>query len=65
MRYRTRYTLRQWRKLRDLTLMDMAKAVGVNPTTIWRWESGDMPNAKYIPRIEKALNIKWSDDVLV
>lgn len=65
MRYRTRYTLRQWRKLRDLSLREMADAVGVNPTTIWRWESGDMPNAKYIPEIEKALDIKWSDDVLV
>lgn len=65
MRYRVKYTLRQWRKLRDITIKGLAEAVGVDYTTIWRWEKGDMPNAKYIPLLEKALDIKWSDDVLL
>ena len=65
MRYRVKYTLKQWRRLRGLSQQALADAVGVNYTTIWRWEAGDMPNAKYIPLLEKALDIKWSDDVLM
>jgi len=65
MRYRTKYTLKQWRRLRGITLHGLANMVGVNYTTIWRWEQGDLPNAKYIPSLEKALDIKWSDDVLL
>lgn len=65
MRYRVKYTLKQWRRLRGLSQQALADTVGVNYTTIWRWETGDMPNAKYIPLLEKALDIKWSDDVLM
>lgn len=65
MRYRVRYTLKQWRRLRNLSQQELANAIGVNYTTIWRWENGDMPNAKYIPLIESVLDIKWSDDVLM
>lgn len=65
MRYRTKYTLRQWRRLRNISMMDLADRLGVNYTTIWRWENGQMPNAKYIPLLEKELDIKWSDDVLM
>lgn len=66
MRYRVRYTLKQWRRLRGITLQGLADTVGVDYTTVWRWENGVVqPNAKYIPLLEKALNIKWSDDLLM
>ena len=65
MRYRVRYTLKQWRRLRNITLQELANVIGVDYTTVWRWENGKLPNAKYIPLIESALDIKWSDDVLM
>lgn len=64
MRYRVRYTLKQWRQLTGLTQVELAKAVGKDPTTIVRWEKGEtQPKADDIAKIEKVLKIKWSDDV--
>ena len=66
MRYRVKYTLRQWRLLTGMTQEDFAKAVGRERTTIVRWESGKtQPKADDIAKIEKVLNIKWSDDIVV
>ena len=68
MRYRTRYTLKQWRRHRELSQTKLAKAVGVSRSTIARWEDekcDDMPNAKCIPKLEQALDIRWSDDVKI
>lgn len=64
MRYRVRYTLKQWRQLAGLTQVELAKAVGKDQTTIVRWEKGEtQPKADDIAKIEKVLKIKWSDDV--
>lgn len=59
-------TLRQWRKLRDITLKEASNMIGVSEQAIVAWEKhGATPNANRIPAIEKAYNIKWSDDVLM
>jgi len=64
MRYRVRYTLKQWRQLAGLTQVELAKAVGKDQTTIVRWEKGEtQPKADDIAKIEKVLKIKWSDDI--
>ena len=64
MRYRVRYTLKQWRQLTGLTQVELAKAVGKDQTTIVRWEKGEtQPKADDIAKIEKVLKIKWSDDI--
>lgn len=40
--------------------------IGVSEQAIVAWEKhGATPNANRIPAIEKAYNIKWSDDVLM
>ena len=66
MRYRTRYTLKQWRVLAGLTQDQFAEAVDRNRTTIVSWEQGKThPKASDIIKIEQVLNIKWSDDVIM
>lgn len=66
MRYRVKHTLRQWRQLAGLTQDNLAEAVGVHRTTIVRWEQGKtQPTAEDIAKIEKALAVKWSDDVIL
>lgn len=66
MRYRVRYTLKQWRILAGMTQEDFAKAVGRHRTAIVRWENGKtQPKADDIAKIEKVLRIKWSDDILM
>ena len=66
MRYRVRYTLRQWRMLAGLTQEEFADKVGRERTTIVRWESGKtQPKADDIAKIEQVLKIKWSDDVIM
>ena len=71
MRYRVRHTLKQWRQLAGLTqeqLSETLKANGLDTarSTIVSWESGrTQPNAKAIAELEKVLNIKWSDDILL
>lgn len=66
VRYRVKHTLRQWRQLAGLTQDDLAEAVGVHRTTIVRWEQGKtQPTAEDIAKIEKALAVKWSDDVVL
>lgn len=64
MRYRVRYTLRQWRNLRGKTLKEVGEAVGVSAVTIHKWETGKgEPKASQIAKIEQVLDIKWSDDI--
>lgn len=66
MRYRVRHTLRQWRQLAGLTQEDLAVVVGRDRTTIVRWEQGKThPTAEDIAKIETALSVKWSDDVIL
>jgi transcriptional regulator with XRE-family HTH domain len=64
MRYRVRHTLRQWRQLTGLTQTELAEACNTNKDTVSRWERGkQQPRADEILLIEKALSIKWSDDI--
>ena len=60
-------TLRAWRVNAGLSQTELAEAVGRDVSTIVRWEKGDgaQPRATDIAKIEKALNIEWSRDVLV
>ncbi len=46
------------RKELDLTLADIAKAVGVSEATVQRWESGKIKNLRYerIPALAAALH---------
>lgn len=65
MRGRKRRTLKEWRRERDLTLKELGDAVGVSYVTIHGWENyRSEPRASDIAKLEKALGIKWSDDVL-
>lgn len=66
MRYRVKYTLKQWRQLAGLTQEALADMIGCDRTTLVRWEQGKtQPKADDIAKLEKALSIKWSDDVVV
>ena len=66
VRYRTRYTLKQWRAVRGLTLKQVADAVGKSYGIVWNWENGKSePRASDIAKLEQVLNIKWSDDVVM
>lgn len=50
--------MRDRRKELDLTLADIAKAVGVSEATVQRWESGKIKNLRYerIPALAVALH---------
>lgn len=66
MRYRVKHTLKQWRLLAGLTQTELAKAVGKDRVTVYRWEKGQThPKANDITKLEQVLNIKWSDDVIL
>ncbi len=52
----TREELREWRQRHGLTLEQLAKEVGVETNTIWRWEKGDrQPNKFTAPLLERAI----------
>ena len=64
MRYRVRYTLKQWRMLQGFSQVAFAKKVKRDRATINRWEKGEtQPSADDIAKIEQVLKIKWSDDI--
>ena len=62
-----KFTLKQWRYIAGLSQSELAEAVGRDVSTIVRWEKeeGAQPRAADIAKIEKALGIEWSRDVLV
>lgn len=65
MRYRTQYDLKTWRMVRGLTQKEASARIGVSVQTLLAWEKGKaIPMADKIPLIEKAYDIKWSDDVI-
>lgn len=47
--------LKALREARELTLMDVASACGVYPTTVFRWERGVIPQEQ-LPRLAKLLS---------
>ena len=66
MRYRVKYTLKQWRQLAGMSQKALAEAIDRDRVTIARWEKGEtQPTADDIAKIEKVLKIKWSDDIVV
>lgn len=65
MRKQTKYTLKQWRALKGLTLAEVADAVGKSYGAVWAWENGKAePRASDIAKLEQIYEIKWSDDVI-
>ena len=59
-------TLKAWRADANMTQADLAEAIGRSSRTIQSWEKGETsPTAADIAKIETALNIEWSRDVLV
>lgn len=47
-------TLRAWRATKSKSLKDVAESLGVNVTTVARWELGAMlPDADMVERIER------------
>lgn len=55
-------TLKQWMAVRELTVLQFADAVGVSYPTVTSWRKGyTKPNAKYIPAIEKTLEVTYKD----
>ncbi len=47
-----RHTLQEWRRLRNMTQLELANAAGLTPTTIHDYESG-----QYLPKTQSALSI--------
>ena len=49
-------SIKRWRKRRGLTLLQAAIALGVQPSTVKRWEDGDMePKGLSLERIQEVL----------
>lgn len=63
-------TLKDLRKERGLTLLDIAKKMDVSETTVQRWESGNIKNMKYanIVKLAEILDVNpavlmgWQSD---
>lgn len=61
-----RYTLKQWRKLRDLSRKSLAELVGKTETTIWSWEVGKTePKASDLENLRNALELSDNDIILL
>lgn len=55
-------TLRAARVNKGLTQKEMAKLVGVNHTTLLKWEKGETyPDVRNIQKIEEILEVKYSN----
>lgn len=52
-------TLKELRKARGYTLLDIARKMGVSEGTVQRWESGNIKNMKYdnIVKLAALLNV--------
>ncbi|WP_425755601.1 helix-turn-helix domain-containing protein [Ihubacter sp. rT4E-8] len=63
-------TLKELRKARGYTLLDIAKKMNVSEATVQRWESGNIKNMKYdnIVKLARLLNVHpaalmgWQED---
>jgi len=46
--------IRSYREKRNITVADLAKSIGVERSTVWRWDQGRAPDPKVWPAIIKA-----------
>lgn len=59
-------TLRAARVNKGLTQKEMAELVGVNNTTILKWEKGETyPDVINIRKIEEVLGVKYDDIIFL
>lgn len=59
-------TLRAARVNRGLTQKEMASLIGVNHTTILKWEKGETyPDVINIRKIEEVLGVKYDDIIFL
>jgi len=49
--------IRSYREKRNITVADLAKSIGVERSTVWRWDQGRAPDPKVWPAIIKATTI--------
>lgn len=55
-------TIKAARVNKNLSQKEAAKLIGVSKDTIGAWDRGkSMPNAKYIPAIEKVYGVSYKD----
>lgn len=66
MKYGQKMTLAMLRKIAGYTQETFAEALDVDRSTVAFWETGRAhPSGKNVAKIEKVLNINWSEDVLM
>nr|DAX58848.1 MAG TPA: helix-turn-helix domain protein [Caudoviricetes sp.] len=52
----------KYRKMKNLTQIELAKMLNVDRSTVAKWETGGaLPTADKLPKIAKALNCKIDD----
>lgn len=57
--------LLRYRKLRNMTILELANASGITPTSIYAWEAGrTLPNARHVVMLCAALSITPNDLLL-
>ncbi len=55
-------TIKAARVNKNLSQKEAAKLIGVSKDTVGAWDRGkSMPNAKYIPAIEKVYGVSYKD----
>ena len=56
--------IRYKRRIKELSIYDLAEAIGCDARTVRRWESNTcQPSGKYLMRIMKVLEIKQEEIV--
>ncbi len=56
--------IRYKRRIKELSIYDLAEAIGCDARTVQRWESNTcQPSGKYLMRIMKVLEIKQEEIV--
>ena len=59
-------TLKQWRRLKDITQEELAERVGKTAVTISKWEQGHTePKMSDMDNLRKALELKASDSIVL
>ena len=54
--------IRYKRRIKELSIYDLAEAIGCDARTVQRWESNTcQPSGKYLMRIMKVLDIKQEE----